>query len=76
MEALVDGDLKRSLFEHMYNKGGIQKAKYIRLMDTEFFAREQHFDDMETERNEMAEDEGLGDAPNAAPNAAQSFHST
>ncbi|KAI8347808.1 hypothetical protein B0O80DRAFT_502450 [Mortierella sp. GBAus27b] len=59
MEALVDGDLKRSLFEHMYNKGGIQKAKYIRLMDTEFFAREQHFDDMETERNEMAEDEGL-----------------
>jgi hypothetical protein len=57
--ALVDGDLKRSIFEHMYNTSGIRKVRYIQLMDTEFFAREQHFDDMETERKEMVEDEGF-----------------
>ncbi|KAG0224402.1 hypothetical protein BGX31_008028 [Mortierella sp. GBA43] len=59
MKALVDGDLKRSLFEHMYNTSGIQKAKYIRLMDTEFFAQEQHFVSMGAERKETAEEEGL-----------------
>ncbi|KAI8347807.1 hypothetical protein B0O80DRAFT_502449 [Mortierella sp. GBAus27b] len=57
--ALADGDLKRSIFEHMYNTSGIRKAKYIQLMSTEFFAQEQHFDDMETERKEMVEEEGL-----------------
>jgi hypothetical protein len=59
MEALVDGDLKRSIFEHMYSTSGIRKVKYIRLMDTEFFAQEQHFVSTEAERKEMVEEEGL-----------------
>ncbi|KAG0245312.1 hypothetical protein BGX31_007648 [Mortierella sp. GBA43] len=59
IDALIDGDWKRSVFEHMYKKSGIRKAKYIRLKDTEFFAQEQHFNDTEAERKELMEEEGF-----------------
>jgi hypothetical protein len=43
----------------MYHTSSIRKVKYIRLKDTDFFAQEQHFTDMEAERKEMVEEEGL-----------------
>ncbi|KAF9959982.1 hypothetical protein BGZ65_012907 [Modicella reniformis] len=40
-EALIDGDLKHRLFEHMYTTSGIKHATYVKLDKTEFFAQEQ-----------------------------------
>ncbi|KAG0233785.1 hypothetical protein B0O80DRAFT_445665 [Mortierella sp. GBAus27b] len=37
--AIADGNLKRRVLEHMY-ESGVEKAKYVKLNDTEFFARE------------------------------------
>ncbi|KAF9956946.1 hypothetical protein BGZ65_002329 [Modicella reniformis] len=39
-EALIDGDLKRRLFEHMYKTSGVRKVKYLRLNRTELFFSE------------------------------------
>lgn len=58
-EALVDGDWKRRLFEHMYTASGIRNVKNVRLKDTEFFAQEQGFDDPKEEMYEMTVEEGL-----------------
>ncbi|KAG0224401.1 hypothetical protein BGX31_008027 [Mortierella sp. GBA43] len=59
LDALIDGNWKRSLFEHMYATSSIRKARYIRLKDTEFFSQEQQFNDIEAERKEMVEEEGF-----------------
>ncbi|KAG0245309.1 hypothetical protein BGX31_007645 [Mortierella sp. GBA43] len=59
IQAIIDRDWKRLLFEHMYENSGIRKAKYIRLNQTEFFAQEQHFRNIEAERKEMIEQEDL-----------------
>ncbi|KAG0245310.1 hypothetical protein BGX31_007646 [Mortierella sp. GBA43] len=58
LKAIVDGDWKRALFEHMFKASDIRKAKYIRLNQNEFFAQEQFFNDTEAEKKEMIE-EGL-----------------
>ncbi|KAG0245311.1 hypothetical protein BGX31_007647 [Mortierella sp. GBA43] len=57
LDALEDGDWKRSIFKHMFKTSGIRKAKYIRINQTEFFAREQFFSNMMAGRKEMVEEE-------------------
>ncbi|KAK3822940.1 MAG: hypothetical protein J3Q66DRAFT_397415 [Benniella sp.] len=49
LKALEDDDWKRLLFEHMHSTSGIRRAKYVRLNSTEFFARDQSFDNLMVE---------------------------
>jgi len=51
--ALIDAGWKRRLFDHMYTKSGVRQVKYVRLNETEFFAKEQFSESLKTGKEDL-----------------------
>ncbi|KAF9363510.1 hypothetical protein BGX34_003907 [Mortierella sp. NVP85] len=60
--ALIDAGWKRRLFDHMYTKSGVRQVKYVRLNETELFAKEQFSENLKAGK-EDAELENVSAVP-------------